>query len=282
MTDLALTDAKTSRREITAWDRLKVNRDWLALWFMLRAAAFLILFLAYPLGLGVWISFTDARIGRSGAFVGLENYEWLWGDTVFWLSVFNTRSTRSLPAFKFAVGFYLALLLSEFAVQGDTARGGALILSSCRPVVGTVFLAVRQPVFNHLVVDAVVGLIATISIFSAIHGTHAGRSSSQILARRAVRRHNAACRAADGVAVALRGRHHRRCQPMADIPLHHYPLLTLIIAVVMTFSVLSLLTSLIWVLTRGGRNATQLWRRYRISAPFSADISAKGLQSRLR
>ena len=30
----------------------------------------------YPLGLGIWLSFTDARIGSPGHFVGLENYEW--------------------------------------------------------------------------------------------------------------------------------------------------------------------------------------------------------------
>jgi len=41
------------------WWRLKFNRNFVALWFMLPAAAFLILFLAYPLGLGVWMSFTD-------------------------------------------------------------------------------------------------------------------------------------------------------------------------------------------------------------------------------
>jgi multiple sugar transport system permease protein len=80
--------AKRSIREVTAWDRLKVNRDWLGMWFMLPAMAFLILLLAYPLGLGIWLSFTDARIGRPGDFIGLENYEWLWGDSVFWLSVF--------------------------------------------------------------------------------------------------------------------------------------------------------------------------------------------------
>ena len=57
------------------------------------------------------ISFTDARIGRSGAFVGLENYEWL-DDTVFWLSVFNTLLTIVASAFN-AVGLYLALLLNE-------------------------------------------------------------------------------------------------------------------------------------------------------------------------
>ena len=81
---------------------------------MLPAAAFLILFLAYPLGLGVWLSFTDARIGRSGDFIGIENYEWLWGDSTFWLSVFNTLLYTSVASIiKFAVGLYLALLLNE-------------------------------------------------------------------------------------------------------------------------------------------------------------------------
>jgi ABC-type sugar transport system permease subunit len=36
---------------------------------------FLILFLSYPLGLGVWLAFTDTKIGRAGHFIGLENYE---------------------------------------------------------------------------------------------------------------------------------------------------------------------------------------------------------------
>src|SRR5207248_3215492 len=91
MADIAL-NGRTPKpiRDITTWDRLKVNRDWLGLWFMLPALAFLVLFLAYPLGLGIWMSFTDTRIGRDGIFVALENYEWLWDDSIFWLSVFNT------------------------------------------------------------------------------------------------------------------------------------------------------------------------------------------------
>src|SRR6201994_3853675 len=68
------------------WARLQANRNWVALWFMLPAAAFLILFLAYPLGLGVWMSFTDERIGRGGVFIGLGNYQWLLEDSIFWLS----------------------------------------------------------------------------------------------------------------------------------------------------------------------------------------------------
>ena len=103
MTGVAIDTARLSPGSPTAWGRLKTNRNWLAIWFMLPAAAFLILFLAYPLGLGVWLSFTDAKIGRSGVFIGVENYEWLWDDSVFWLSVFNTLLyTGVASAVKFA------------------------------------------------------------------------------------------------------------------------------------------------------------------------------------
>ena len=116
MADIAF-ETKAARRpirEATRWDLLRANRNWLGFWFMLPAMAFLILFLAYPLGLGVWISFTDARIGRPGNFVGIENYEWLWDDSIFWLSVFNTLLyTTVASAIKFAIGLYLALLLNE-------------------------------------------------------------------------------------------------------------------------------------------------------------------------
>src|SRR5688572_18219941 len=116
MADIALgeTAPKTVPREATAWERLRINREWLGFWFMLPAAAFLLLFLAYPLGLGVWLSFTDAKIGRGGEFIGIENYEWLWGDSVFWLSIFNTLLYTIVASIvKFAVGLYLALLLNE-------------------------------------------------------------------------------------------------------------------------------------------------------------------------
>src|ERR1700736_117805 len=116
MADIALQPrtAKPQIREATTWEQLRTNRNWLGFWFMLPAMGFLIFFLAYPLGLGIWISFTDARIGRPGVFIGTENYEWLWGDSIFWLSVFNTLLyTTVASAVKFAVGLYLALLLNE-------------------------------------------------------------------------------------------------------------------------------------------------------------------------
>ena len=105
MTDLALKAATAADARAGAWAMLTTNRNWLGVWFMLPAAGFLILFLAYPLALGIWISFTDARIGQSGAFIGLENYEWLSDDSVFWLSVFNTLLYTSVASVvKFAIG----------------------------------------------------------------------------------------------------------------------------------------------------------------------------------
>ncbi|WP_321191696.1 sugar ABC transporter permease [Brucella pituitosa] len=82
--------------------------------FMLPAAVFLLCFLTYPLGLGVWLGFTDTKIGRDGIFIGLENYEFLWDDSVFWLSVFNTvLYTFVASVLKFGLGLWLALLLNE-------------------------------------------------------------------------------------------------------------------------------------------------------------------------
>ena len=146
-----------SARDVTAWDRLKVNRDWLGFWFMLPAAAFLILFLAYPLGLGVWLSFTDARIGRSGVFIGLENYEWLWDDSTFWLSVFNTLLyTGVASAIKFAVGLYLALLLNENLPFKAIirARRADPVHRADRALGDRVLVAVRRAVLDHFLVAA--------------------------------------------------------------------------------------------------------------------------------
>ncbi|MFN0161228.1 MAG: carbohydrate ABC transporter permease [Burkholderiales bacterium] len=93
---------------------LWTNRNWLGFLFMLPAAAFLILFLVYPLGLGIWLSFTDARIGDPGKFVGIENYEWIIGDSKFQTAVFFTVFyTLVASVIKFAIGLYLAVLLNQ-------------------------------------------------------------------------------------------------------------------------------------------------------------------------
>jgi multiple sugar transport system permease protein len=94
--------------------RLENSRNALGLLFMVPAAALLLCFLTYPLGLGVWLGFTDTKVGRAGVWVGLENYEFLFGDSVARLSLFNTIFyTVVASAIKFVLGLWLALLLNK-------------------------------------------------------------------------------------------------------------------------------------------------------------------------
>lgn len=81
---------------------------------MLPAGVLLLLFLTYPLGLGTWLGFTDTKIGRAGEWVGLDNYQFLWGDEVTRLALFNTLFyTVIASVLKFFLGLWLAVLLNE-------------------------------------------------------------------------------------------------------------------------------------------------------------------------
>ena len=94
--------------------RLLDNRNVLGALFLLPAGLLLVLFLTYPLGLGTWLGFTDVKIGRAGEFVGLENFRYLATDSVALLSLFNTFFyTVVASVLKFALGLWLAVLLNE-------------------------------------------------------------------------------------------------------------------------------------------------------------------------
>ncbi|KUL93622.1 ABC transporter permease [Bosea sp. WAO] len=81
---------------------------------LLPALGLLLVFLSYPLGLGVWLAFTDTRIGRAGYFIGFENFQSLWHDPVFITSVWNTLLYTGVATVgKFALGLWLALLLNN-------------------------------------------------------------------------------------------------------------------------------------------------------------------------
>jgi multiple sugar transport system permease protein len=251
--------------EPNAWAQLKVNRNWLGFWFMLPAMAFLILFLAYPLGLGIWISFTDARIGRGGEFVGLENYEWLWDDSIFWLSVFNTLLyTTVASVFKFAIGLYLALLLNQNMPFKALLRAAVLIPF----IVPTVLSALAF----WWIFDAQFSIISwSLKQLGLIEqninflGDTAWARASVIFAN--------IWRGVPFVAITLLAGLQTvqpslyeaatidGASPWQMFRYITYPLLTPIIAVVMTFSVLFTFTDfqLIWAMTRGGPvNVTHL------------------------
>ncbi|MGO4337922.1 carbohydrate ABC transporter permease [Labrys sp. KB_33_2] len=249
----------------SAFARLAQSRGALGTLFMLPAAVFLICLLAYPLGLGVWLSFTDTKIGREGVFVGLENYEFLWADSVFWMSVFNTVVyTVVASILKFGLGLWLALLLNQHLPFKSLFR--AIVLLPW--VVPTVLSAlafwwiydaqfsiiswtlmqlglIQQPI--NFLGDPVNARISVIVAnvwrgipFVAISLLAGLQTISPSLQEAA---------SLDGATSWQRFRH---------VTL---PLLTPIIAVVMTFSVLFTFTDfqLIYVLTKGGPvNATHL------------------------
>ena len=112
--DIATVAPAASRGRGSAASRWLDNRNVLGLLFLLPAAALLILFLTYPLGLGTWLGFTDTKIGRGGEFIGIDNFEFLWGDAVMRLAVFNTIFyTVVASVIKFALGLWLALILNK-------------------------------------------------------------------------------------------------------------------------------------------------------------------------
>jgi multiple sugar transport system permease protein len=109
---------ESRRRRASArrsWDRLKTNRHGSGAWFMLPGAGVPASCSSLTRsGLGIWMSFTDARIGRPGEFIGLENYEWLLDDDAFiGATLFTIGYTVVASVFKFAIGLYLALLLNK-------------------------------------------------------------------------------------------------------------------------------------------------------------------------
>lgn len=245
--------------------RIEQSRGALGFLFMLPAATLLLMFLTYPLGLGVWLGFTDEKIGRPGIFVGLDNYAYLWNDSVFWLSVFNTLLyTVSASALKFGLGLWLALLLNEKLPCKAFLRAIVLLPWVIPTVLSAIaFWWIYDAQFSILswalqemgLIDAPINFLgdpnnARASVIAANVWRGIPFVAITLLAGlQTIPPSLYEAATLDGATSWQRFRH---------VTL---PLLTPIIAIVMTFSVLFTFTDfqLIYVLTRGGPvNATHL------------------------
>ncbi|MEO9188877.1 MAG: sugar ABC transporter permease [Acetobacteraceae bacterium] len=111
----ATVQTMTFRPSRDGWvTRLFDYKPFLVTLCLLPTAGFLLVFLTYPLGLGLWLSMTDATIGNPGHWIGIDNFISLAHDSVFWMSVTNTIFyTATATIGKFALGLWLALLLNE-------------------------------------------------------------------------------------------------------------------------------------------------------------------------
>ena len=245
--------------------QLLENKNALGLLFMLPAGALLLVFLTYPLGLGTWLGFTDAKIGRAGEWVGLENFQFLIGDSVAQLSLINTLFyTVVASVLKFVLGLWLALLLNEHLPFKSLIRAVVLL-----------------PFIVPTALSAIAFWWIYDSQFSVVSWalTHLGLIHQYIdflgepwLARLSVTAANI-WRGVPFVAISLLAGLQTISPSLYEAssidgatPWQQFwhvtlPMLTPIIAVVMTFSVLFTFTDfqLIYVLTRGGPlNATHL------------------------
>jgi multiple sugar transport system permease protein len=262
---MALAQDNRPLQQISLRARLNNNRNVLGFLFMLPAAAILLVFLTYPLGLGIWLGLTDYKIGRDGIFIGLENYYWLFDDAVFRLSVFNTfLYTVVASVIKFGLGLWLALILNNNLPFKAFLRAFVLLPF----IVPTVLSALafwwiydsQDSVISWTLIE--LGLReSTIDFLGDRNNARASVIAANIwrgipfvaitllagLQTISPTLYEAAT--IDGASEWQRFRHIT------------FPLLTPIIAVVMTFSVLFTFTDfqLIWVMTRGGPiNATHL------------------------
>ncbi|HEX4365372.1 MAG TPA: sugar ABC transporter permease [Rhodopila sp.] len=102
------------RKQHSRIGRLFDSKPFLVALCLLPTVGLLVIFLTYPLGLGLWLSLTDTTIGQSGSYIGLDNFTSLFADPVFWGAVwFTIFYTAVATVGKFLLGLWLALLLNN-------------------------------------------------------------------------------------------------------------------------------------------------------------------------
>jgi multiple sugar transport system permease protein len=95
---------------------------------MLPGACLLILFMAYPFFLGIWLSLSDSMIGQMGNFIGLRNFSDLLTDSIFLQTARNTfiYALVTVP-FKAILGLGLALVLNNRMRFSNPVRASVMM-----------------------------------------------------------------------------------------------------------------------------------------------------------
>ena len=96
---------------ISAWLE---NEAILGYVLMTPALLLIVVFIAYPFSLGVWLALTDKLVGKPAHFIGLRNFTHLFESQIFWGTVWNTVFfTFSATVLKAVLGMWLAVLLNR-------------------------------------------------------------------------------------------------------------------------------------------------------------------------
>ncbi len=265
------------------FERFQNSRNALGWAFMLPAAVLLLLFLTYPLGLGTWLGFTDAKVGRDGVWIGVENFAYLITDSVTQLALFNTLFyTVVASVVKFVMGLYLAILLNKNLPFKSFFRAVVLLPWIAPTALSAIaFWWIYDSQFS--VISWTLMKIGLIDHYIDFLGNPWNARFSTIAAN--------VWRGVPFVAISLLAglqtispSYYEASAIDGATPWQQFrhvtlPLLTPIIAVVMTFSVLFTFTDfqLIYVLTRGGPlNATHLMATLSFQRAISGGALGEG------
>jgi multiple sugar transport system permease protein len=96
--------------------------------FIAPAFFLLVVLVGYPFVLSVWFSLSDARVGNTGSFIGLDNFNRLLSSPIFLQTLQNSIVfTAAALAAKTVLGMGLALLLFRVVRFKRLIRGAVLL-----------------------------------------------------------------------------------------------------------------------------------------------------------
>jgi len=121
--------ARMERLSLRRWAARVIKSDSITGYGLISPALFLmLLLLAYPFVLAVYISLTDRILGEPGEFIWLRNFLKLFQDKFFLETVRNSFIyTISTVSLKLVLGLVLALLLNQEFPHKNLVRGALLL-----------------------------------------------------------------------------------------------------------------------------------------------------------
>jgi len=156
VTALALEGTLAQRRELrggaVTTGSLLERESSLGVILMLPGALLLMVFMAYPFFLGIWLALTDSAIGRMGSFIGLRNFKDLLTDTIFHQTAWNTLIYAMVTVpFKAMLGLGLALVLNNQMKFSNPVRAAVMMPWIVPTALSTLgWFMIFDPVFSPI------------------------------------------------------------------------------------------------------------------------------------
>jgi len=119
---------------------------------MIPGVILLMVFMAYPFFLGIWLSMSDSMIGRMGRFIGLRNFADLITDSIFLQTMRNTFTYALITVpFKAVLGLGLALTLNNRMRFSNPARAAVMMPWIVPTALSTLgWFLIFDPVFSPI------------------------------------------------------------------------------------------------------------------------------------